>query len=42
VTRKKILKHFGSIQKLSETPKQEILEILWKSVTENLENHGLI
>jgi len=42
VTRKKILKHFWSVAKLSESPKEEIIEILWKSVTENLENHGLI
>ena len=42
VTRKKILKHYGSVDSLSEHKKEGIENILGKKVTEILENHGLI
>ncbi len=41
-TRKKILREFGSISKLSQAPKTDVENKLGKSVTENLENHGLL
>lgn len=41
-TRKKILTKYGSIDKLKEVSRSELDDVLWKSVSENLENHGLI
>ena len=41
-TRKKILKYFWSIDWLQKAEKKELLEVLWESVTENLENHGIV
>lgn len=41
-TRKKILSLYGSVEALKEVDKNELMESLWKTVTENLENHWLI
>ncbi len=40
-TRKKILKTFGSVEWLQKAEKKELQRVLWKSVIENLENHGI-
>ena len=42
MTRKKILKNYWSIDTLKEIEKKELVRVLWKSVTENLENHWII
>jgi len=42
VTRKKILNIYWSVDSLKNIEKKELLEVLWKSITENLENHGII
>ena len=42
MTRKKILKNYGSANSLKEIDKEELEKVLGKSVTENLENHGLV
>jgi len=41
-TRKKILTKYGSVDGLKKVSKKELEEVLWRVVTENLENHGLI
>lgn len=41
-TRKKILNLYGSVDGLKEISKKELIAALWESITENLENHGLI
>jgi excinuclease ABC subunit C len=41
-TRKKILSLYGSVDKIKEVEKKELIEALWETVTENLENHWLI
>ena len=41
-TRKKILTQFWSVAGLKKVEKKELEKALWKTVTENLENHGLI
>lgn len=42
VTRKKIFQKYGSVSWLQKVEKKELEEVLGKSVTENLENHGII
>ena len=42
VTRKKIMRNFGSIWWIKARDKKEVEEILWKKVTEILEDHGLV
>lgn len=42
VTRKKILKLYGSIDMLKDIDKIELQKQLGKTVVENLENHGII
>lgn len=42
VTRKKILKLYGSVDALQNISKQELQKALGKSIVENLENHGII
>ena len=41
-TRKKILNKYGSIEDLQNSDKEGVLKFLWKSVFENLENHGIL
>lgn len=41
-TRKKILTKYGSVDGLKKVSKKELEWVLWKAVSENLENHGLI
>lgn len=41
-TRKKILSLYGSVAWIKEVSKKELIEALWITITENLENHGLM
>jgi len=41
-TRKKILNKYWSVRALQEVSREELGDFLWKSVLENLENHGVI
>lgn len=42
ITRKKLLKKYGSVENLKDTPKEELEKILNKNQIETLEDHSLI
>jgi excinuclease UvrABC nuclease subunit len=42
VTKKKILKNYGSLEWLKEQKKEDIERLLGQKITETLEDHGMI